>query len=523
MSKSAGDPNNYRDDWTYDYNPNGQQIRETLDFKRGGGSTVTLRKFRYDPFGRLTAVFSDESETNLIAEYRYNGLGQRIMWRYDANFDKTVGSTERYHFMYDDRWRVVGVFRDADSTPKESFVYHAAGNAGRGSSSYIDSVILRDRDANGGGGWTGASDGTLEERRFYTQNWRADVVAITKSDGNPLEYVFYSAYGEATVHPIADVDMDGDVDSADATAWDNGDNLGAGYNYHPAGSNLNWDDKADAADDALFDESYATNVGLSGKGRVSSSGVGVGVGNRKGYAGYEHDESIAMYHVRHRVYRPDLGRWMTRDPLGYVDGMGLYEYVRGMAVIGVDPQGKAIHVPAAVGAGCLFGGLGGGFADGAFCWLSNGGNCASKAFCGALGGCVTGACIAAVISLPGPWSVIAGCLCGVIGSAATTACNAAFGNGFDLGCAMYSAITAGVLGCIGGALDVDDLTKLIQAVVGFDVAMLNNWCNPAPTVVAVTPGAPRANPANGNAKTVQPTYRAVYWPTSEPYLRKPCR
>lgn len=220
-------------------------------------------------------------------------------------------------------------------------MYHAAGNAGRGSSSYIDSVILRDRDANGGGGWTGASDGTLEERRFYVQNWRADVVAMAKSDGTPLEYVFYSAYGEATVHPIADVDMDGDVDSYDAAAWDNGENLGLAYNYVPANVDLNWDGTEDAADDALFDESYAANVGLSGKGRMSS----VGVSNRKGYAGYEHDESIAMYHVRHRVYRPDLGRWMTRDPLGYVDGMGLYEYVAGMAVKGKDPSGLARAVP----------------------------------------------------------------------------------------------------------------------------------------------------------------------------------
>jgi RHS repeat-associated protein len=259
------------------------------------------------------------------------------MWRYDANANGTVASTERYHYMYDDRWRVVGVFRDADSTPKESFVYHAAGNAGRGSSSYIDSVILRDRDANGGGGWTGASDGTLEERRFYVQNWRADVVAMAKSDGTPLEYVFYSAYGEATVHPIADVDMDGDVDSYDAAAWDNGENLGLAYNYVPANTDLNWDGTEDAADDALFDESYAANVGLSGKGRMSS----VGVGNRKGYAGYEHDESIAMYHVRHRVYRADLGRWMTRDPLGYVDGMSLYEYVGGMAIVGRDSSGLA--------------------------------------------------------------------------------------------------------------------------------------------------------------------------------------
>ncbi len=128
-----------------------------------------------------------------IAEYHYNGLGQRIIWRYDANANGTVASTKRYYYMYDGRWRMVGVFRDADSTPMESFVYHAAGNAGRGGggSSYIDSVVLRDRDTTNG--WSGAADGTLEERRYYVQNWRADVVAMAKSDGNPLEYVFYSA------------------------------------------------------------------------------------------------------------------------------------------------------------------------------------------------------------------------------------------------------------------------------------------------------------------------------------------
>ncbi len=64
--------------------------------------------------------------------------------------------------------------------------------------------------------------------------------------------------------------------------------------------------------------------------------------SRRGYAGYEYDPGLwyasslisgtvpprAMWHVRNRVLDSETGRWTRRDPLGYVDGMGLYEYVR---------------------------------------------------------------------------------------------------------------------------------------------------------------------------------------------------
>ena len=43
-------------------------------------------------------------------------------------------------------------------------MYHNAGLAGTGGSSYIDSVILRDRDANTA--WESQADGTLEERVY---------------------------------------------------------------------------------------------------------------------------------------------------------------------------------------------------------------------------------------------------------------------------------------------------------------------------------------------------------------------
>ncbi len=51
--------------------------------------------------------------------------------------------------------------------------------AGRGGSSYLDSMIMLDKDANTA--WDAASDATLEERRYYCQNsggGRADVVAL---------------------------------------------------------------------------------------------------------------------------------------------------------------------------------------------------------------------------------------------------------------------------------------------------------------------------------------------------------
>jgi hypothetical protein len=43
--------------------------------------------------------------------------------------------------------------------------------------------------------------------------------------------------------------------------------------------------------------------------------------------------------VRHRHYAPDLGRWLSRDPLGYVDGMSLYEYVGSYPMNITDPSG----------------------------------------------------------------------------------------------------------------------------------------------------------------------------------------
>ncbi len=49
---------------------------------------------------------------------------------------------------------------------------------------------------------------------------------------------------------------------------------------------------------------------------------------------------FALYHYRNRAYDPIHGRFLQRDPAGYVDGMNLYEYVRSRPTRWVDPGGS---------------------------------------------------------------------------------------------------------------------------------------------------------------------------------------
>lgn len=79
-------------------------------------------------------------------------------------------------------------------------------------------MVLRDKDANTD--WDAASDGTLEQRFFYCQNWRGDVVALVGSGQWQVEQVRYSAYGVPFGLPGGDCDSDGDCDSVDLTAID---------------------------------------------------------------------------------------------------------------------------------------------------------------------------------------------------------------------------------------------------------------------------------------------------------------
>ena|GEM_PF-2106962 len=69
--------------------------------------------------------------------------------------------------------------------------------------------------------------------------------------------------------------------------------------------------------------------------------------------------------MRARYYDADVGRFISEDPAGFVDGTNLYAYVGGNPIKYVDPTGY-LSVLIGVEGTAAFGG-GGNVAGGAFC------------------------------------------------------------------------------------------------------------------------------------------------------------
>ena len=200
--------------------------------------------------------------------------------------------------------------------PKVQFDYHAAGQNGIGTASYIDDVILRDKDNSDD--WEAAADDTLEEPLYYCQNWRHDVVALIDANGvgDQVEHMRYEAYGVPYLFVAGDVTANGTINATDTNQIQTWIDTSA----YDARGDLDLDNDVDATDKSLA----STNSGKGG-GREKLS---THTGNRKGYAGYEFDDSIShmSYHVRHRVLNSTLGQWQVRHPRGPSRNLYLYTF-----------------------------------------------------------------------------------------------------------------------------------------------------------------------------------------------------
>ena len=65
--------------------------------------------------------------------------------------------------------------------------------------------------------------------------------------------------------------------------------------------------------------------------------------NDFGHQGKMHDQATGLMHYNARMYSPTLQVFMGPDPIGYIDGTNLYQYVRSNPVRYVDPKGTEVY------------------------------------------------------------------------------------------------------------------------------------------------------------------------------------
>lgn len=146
---------------------------------------------------------------------------------------------------------------------------------------YIDEVVARNTAT------------PAANMQYYVQNLQYSVTALRDSNGNMLEQYDYDAYGRVRVY--TDSDNDG-----------------------------NW---FNDSDDTIYTFSQADNPYLFTGRRLDIINNG----------------SLTIYYYRARHYDPSTGRFLQYDPLGYADGMNLYEYVLSNPLNYVDPFGLSIY------------------------------------------------------------------------------------------------------------------------------------------------------------------------------------
>lgn len=268
----------------YGYDQEGQ----LTSFIKGASAAGT---YQYDGVGnRTTAQLNGTPVSYSINNMNaYSGInnGSPVTLSYDANGSLTGDGIHTYS--YDRENRLTAINGGATAT----YAYDALGRRIRKITAtdttayYFDGLqVIEERDGRDSlkasyvwGRWI--DDIVAMQRNgqdyFYHTNTLGSVVSVTDRTGAVSERYEYDAFGKATV----------------------------------------------------FDGAYNTLT------------AGSAIGNSYLYTGRELDKESGLYYYRARYYDAIQGRFMQRDPIGYLDGMGVYAYVGNEVTYYIDPMGMS--------------------------------------------------------------------------------------------------------------------------------------------------------------------------------------
>ncbi|HKR23161.1 MAG TPA: RHS repeat-associated core domain-containing protein, partial [Pyrinomonadaceae bacterium] len=298
----------------------------------------------YDGLDRLFELAHTKSPATLSTnQYGYNTANQITAW---------LGSSGNRSFNYDASDRLLSVLKMGGN---ESYTYDAVGNrtsshlsatygyqpfnklTSTASATYIydnNGNMLSKTDFSGTRNFAWDSDNRLKQVTLpggLTVNYKYDAI------GRRIQRTTSAGADERYVYDGHNVVLDLNSSLAVTTSYLNGPgvddhlrqtNVTTGVSYFLTdhlGSTSALTDSTGAVVETLSYDSFGNNAGSTR--------------TRYTYTGRERDPDTGLLYYRARFYDPQIGRFMSEDPIGLAGGINPYAYVGNSPVNYIDPWG----------------------------------------------------------------------------------------------------------------------------------------------------------------------------------------
>jgi RHS repeat-associated protein len=284
--------------YAYEYDNVGNRTRMT---EAGGGET----SYGYDGLYQLTAVTYPDASTT---EYQYDPAGNRLV------MTDTTGTTL---YSYDNANRLL-------TAGTVAYTWDDNGNQASKVEGGNTTAYAYDYENR----LTGITfpDGSTNRFTYYPDGQR---LSVTNKAGKTT-YYFYDGFNALVETDSGGTTVARYTSGLGIDDWISMDRGTASYYYHydGLGSVTVLSDASKTVVASYVYDPWGNILEETGS-----------VENPFRYTGREWDAESRSYYYRARYYDPEVGRFTTKDPIGFAGGVNLYGYVRGNPIRYLDPWG----------------------------------------------------------------------------------------------------------------------------------------------------------------------------------------
>ena len=338
---------------TFDYDAAGNRTNLLRFADASATQLVGQSRYGYSPVGVITDILHANAAGTALAEYHYTrDPAQQIVAR-------TIGD-QLSSFGYDLTGQLTNAVYTPPTQPDEAYRYDANGNRiGGGYVVITNNQIIADGTNTYSydleGSMVGRSNSVTHSITTYRYDHRNRLVSVVDKDSGgtvaqTVEFT-YDALNRRTVTRLllnqeniwADADAAG-VITARYLLGNRVDEMLARYRVGEAVVWYLTDNLGTVRDLADSTGAVVNHVSFDSFGRILAQ-TAAAVGDRFLFTGRELDGETGLFFYRARYYSPDIGRFVSEDPVGFKENeFGLYGYAANDPLSSLDPHGTATLV-----------------------------------------------------------------------------------------------------------------------------------------------------------------------------------